>query len=188
MSLRFILKKKNGITLIEVLLYVTLLCIVLPMISTMLMHGFDAYKSNYRYIEQQDIVTNAIQLMRKDIESAKTIVFGSSNKEITLKFFNKGDRTWKFDSNDNTLKVNGTVVVKNIDVSKSSFEKQYDISDLEKGYDQINIQDVNILKKGYVILTIKPIETNDKKFQNRNFTDSIITELSVRYKEIQLNS
>jgi len=44
------------------------------------------------------------------------------------------------------------------------------------------------LKKGYVILTIKPIETNDKKFQNRNFTDSIITELSVRYKEIQLNS
>lgn len=185
MNVGFILKNKKGISLIEVLLYVTLLGIVLPMISTILMHGFDSYKSNYKFIEQENTISNVTHLIRKDIESAKTIIFSPDGKSITLKFLGKSDKTWMFDSTNSTIKAGSNVVAKNIDVSQSSFEKYINSADIEQGYDGTNLTNINIYKKGYIILTIKPQETNDKKYKNRNFTKPIITEFSVRYKEIQ---
>ncbi|HEY9063230.1 MAG TPA: hypothetical protein VIO64_22450 [Pseudobacteroides sp.] len=179
MNLRFILKNKKGISLIEVLLYVALLGMVLPMVSTMLMHGFDSYKSNYRFIEQENMISNVTHLIRKDIESAKTIIFNPDGKEITLKFSGKSDKTWKFDSTDSTIKVGSTIVARNIDVSKSSFDKQIDSLSYTETHTGAKVFD-----KGYILLTIKPVETN-KKIKNRNFTKPIITEFSVRYKEIQ---
>ncbi|KNY28204.1 hypothetical protein Bccel_3478 [Pseudobacteroides cellulosolvens ATCC 35603 = DSM 2933] len=161
----------------EVLIYTALLGIILPVMSSILLYGFDTYKSNYNYIRQEDMVSNVSNLLRKDIEASKIIKI-ISDKELQLTFPDGKSKTWKFGS-DNTLKVGTTIVAKDIDSSSCKFEKRVPSAPTPNWENKI------LVDEGYVVLTIKPIETNSKKFTNRNFSKPIITEFSVRYKEIQ---
>ncbi|MDP4183059.1 MAG: hypothetical protein Q8942_18475 [Bacillota bacterium] len=162
------LKQKKGLTLVEVLMYVVLLAIIAPIISVIMTHGFDSFKSNYNMIKQEDMVSTATQMLRNDIEYASKItLYSGNNKKMDLEFpvsSGKAKKTWLLDTADNTLKVGSTVIVKNLNVNSSKFE--------------------NFAGRGTIILTLQPAKLNNVKNTNRNFMNPIITEFSVRYKTI----
>lgn len=169
MNMLKLLRNRKGVTLLEVIIYIALLVIIIPSISIFIAYGFDSYKSDYNLIQQQDAVTNAISMLRKDIELSKSYKVIGTN-ELELGFLNPANissdkiKTWKLINN--TLSVtNGattTVIVEGIDTSKSIFR--------------------NDDTKKTIALEIQPIETNSKKYRNKNFLKPIITEFSVIYK------
>jgi type II secretory pathway pseudopilin PulG len=165
-------RKNRGLTLIELLMYVTLMGVVAPIIAMMFMHGFDSYKSNYNVIKQEDMVSNSTHMLRNDIEYAAEINLYSGNKKMGIKFPAltppKADKIWLIDTADNTIKVGSNVIVKDIDAANSKFEY---IPSGVNGH-------------GTIVLTIQPKKLNDKKNANRNFLNPIITEISVRYKTV----
>lgn len=175
------IKKKNGLTLIEVLMYVTLLGIIAPIISLMFMHGYNSYKSNYNLIKQEDIASNITQMLRNDIEYASSVtLYSTDNKKIDLKFpvsSGKKDKTWIIDASSKTIKVQtnndgvvkSSVIAENIDVANSKFEY---IPSGTNGHSTI-------------VFAIKPIDLNIKRNENRNL-NTIITEISVRYKPVNI--
>jgi type II secretory pathway pseudopilin PulG len=177
------IERKKGLTLIELLLYIALLGIILPIMTSILMYGFDTYNTNVKFIKQEDMISNVSHLLRKDVEKARRIEINSTNNEMTLYFYDGTgaftQKKWKFDNTDNTLKVNDKTIIKNIDANNSSFK-----TDLAGASSTLTSEGKTLWNNGTLILTLKPIETNKKKSQNRNFTKPIITEFSVRYKEI----
>jgi type II secretory pathway pseudopilin PulG len=154
------LKSKKGISLVEILIYLALIGLVLQGVLGLMIYGFDSYNTNFNLVQQEKTISDAISALRKDIESASSVNVDSTKKILTLKLYNSAVKVWTLDVADNSLKVGSTQVVDGIDVSNSNFYKQ----------------------SGRLILEIKPIETNTKKYKNRNYTEPIITEFSVRYK------
>lgn len=177
----FFFKNKKGLTLIEVLMYVTLLGIIAPIISMMFMYGYNSYKSNYNLIKQEDIASNVTQMLRNDIEYASSVtLYSGDNNRIDLKFpvsSGKNDKTWIIDASTKTIKVEtndggvvkSSVVAENIDASNSKFEY---IPSGTNGHNTI-------------VFTIKTIDLNNKINTNRNL-NAIITEISVRYKPVNI--
>ncbi len=165
------LKNKKGLTLIELILYIALLAIILPVISTMVVYGFDSYRSNYNMVQQEDTVNRAVQFLRKDIEAAAVIQVDPSEKILTLGYYVPPNtppnppttREWKLDGS--ALYLGTSEMVNGIDSANSSFKL------VNKGTDKVRI-----------VLTIKPEETNKIKNKNRNYIKPIITEFSVKYK------
>ncbi len=189
MSIKRMIKKNRGLSLVEVLLYVAILGLILPMMTTMYLHGFNSYKTNYNMIKQEETINNISLMLRKDIELAKSIKF-ESDKEIIINFqgTSVSPKTWKFDSVDNTLKMGSVVMAKDLDTTNCSFVKDVSnpvtVNTGSGSTPYTTAVGAQIYKNGSLILTIKPIETNNTVSKNRNFTKPIITEFSVRYKEI----
>jgi hypothetical protein len=132
-----------------------------------MVYGFNSYKTDYNFVQQENVLTNAVNALRKDIESA-SYVERTSAKVLTLNIpdFATGVTTtkvWTFDTGNNSLNLGTTPIVKGIDASKSEFE----LDSIDKR----------------LILVIKPLETNTVKNRNRNFLKPIITEFSVKYKK-----
>lgn len=179
-------KKNSGLTLIELLMYVTLMGIIAPIITMMFMYGYNSYKSNYNLIKQEDMVSNTTHMIRNDIEYASEINIYSGNKKMEIKFpasSGKEDKLWVIDDTDNTIKVgnssgSGTfaagskisIVAENVDTSQTKFEN---IPSGATGYNTI-------------AFTLQPEKLNQKKNANRDFLKPIITEISVRYKTVNL--
>ncbi len=142
------LKSKKGISLVEILIYLALIGLVLQGVLGLMIYGFDSYNTNFNLVQQEKTISDAISALRKDIESASSVDVDITKKILTLRLYNSTVKVWTLDAADNSLKVGSTRVVDGIDVSKSNFYKQ----------------------SGRLILEIKPIETNTKKYKNRNYT------------------
>lgn len=160
MKTKLVLKSKRGISLVEILIYLALIGLVLQGVLGLMIYGLDSYNTNFNLVQQEKTISDAISALRKDIESASSVDVDITKKILTLRLYNSTVKVWTLDAADNSLKVGSTRVVDGIDVSKSNFYEQ----------------------SGRLILEIKPIETNTKKYKNRNYTEPIITEFSVRYK------
>lgn len=163
-------KSKKGITLVELLLSLILIGLVLQGVLQLMVYGFDSYKTDYNFVKQEKLVTDTINVLRKDIELASSISLDDNfnGKTLTLDILNftststsKTTKVWSLDSANKSLNLGTTQVINGIDVSNSKFQLNSD---------------------GRLVLIIKPIETNKVKNKNRNFLKPIVTEFSVRYK------
>ncbi|MEN8906969.1 MAG: type II secretion system protein [Clostridiales bacterium] len=166
---------KKGISLIEVVLVISILGVISSVIYSVFQFGISSYYSGSRQVYQQDKVVDIIQILRSHVEEAKTVKYDSVNNLLVISDENLSDvdmidnssknvKCWKFDDNKLKFRNVGETsyedLVFDLDTSKSSFE--------------INSEDK-------LIISIKPLQLN-KQYKNRNITEAVVMEFSVRYK------
>ncbi|HOQ37128.1 MAG TPA: hypothetical protein PLR73_05400 [Acetivibrio sp.] len=166
LSKRFKYLNKKGISLVEIVLTLALVGIITPIVLAIFTSSLDIYYSYGRYIEQQDNVSDVLSHLRGDIKNAYQ--YKVEDNVLTL-IYSDGttQRIWKLaDSKLKFIDRWGNVhdVVEGIDTANSSF-------------DYSNSEQVIVLK-------IQPIKTNTGKYTARNYNKPIITEFSVKYKEL----
>jgi prepilin-type N-terminal cleavage/methylation domain-containing protein len=169
------IKSNKGFTLLEVVLVVSILSLISTIIYSVFQFGIDSYYSGSRQVLQQDKVMDIIQMIRSQVEEAKTVKYDNSNDVLILSNENLSDSEmidsasasvfcWKFQDEKLMFRKLGQVgyedLVYDIDTSDSSF-------------------DVNSEEK--LIINIKPINLNEK-YKNRNILTPVVEEISVRYK------
>jgi len=165
LSKRFKYLNKKGISLVEIVLTLALVGIITPIVLAIFTSSLDIYYSYGRYINQQDKVTDVLNHLRGDIKNAYQ--FKVDGNVLVLIYSDGTKRIWEI--NDDKLKFidrlgNVHDVVEGIDTANSSF-------------DYSNSEQVIVLK-------IQPIKTNTGKYTARNYNKPIITEFSVKYKEL----
>jgi len=191
-----LIKNRKGFSLTELLVTLAIIGLFSPLVFVIFVSGIEDFSTTTKYMGQQYSVMEVTSLLRQDIEEAKIITLSISdypNKlvdEITFEFdptSSRMKRQWKFDTitdpttgeviNGLWLNVDGAgykCVVDELEVSQCSFK-----------VDKIDAVDTSI-KPERLILSIKPESLNKSRYKGRNVNENIITEFSVRYKEIFL--
>ncbi|OPZ92284.1 MAG: hypothetical protein BWY74_01662 [Firmicutes bacterium ADurb.Bin419] len=191
-----LIKNRKGFSLTELLVTLAIIGLFSPLVFVIFVSGIEDFSTTTKYMGQQYSVMEVTSLLRQDIEEAKIITLSISdypNKlvdEITFEFdptSSRLKRQWKFDTitdpttgeviNGLWLNVDGAgykCVVDELEVSQCSFK-----------VDKIDAVDTSI-KPERLILSIKPESLNKSRYKGRNVNENIITEFSVRYKEIFL--
>jgi len=191
-----LIKNRKGFSLTELLVTLAIIGLFSPLVFVIFVSGIEDFSTTTKYMGQQYSVMEVTSLLRQDIEEAKIITLSISdypNKlvdEITFEFdptSSRLKRQWKFDTitdpttgeviNGLWLNVDGAGYkcgVDELEVSQCSFK-----------VDKIDAVDTSI-KPERLILSIKPESLNKSRYKGRNVNENIITEFSVRYKEIFL--
>jgi len=167
-------KDKKGYSLVELLIVFAILAIITPVIFSLLYYGIEDFQTNSKNLDQHKKVLDIMQVIRKDIEEAsevqafdkKLVILAESGSTKYWKF--DGD-TLKFSSDDTTYNIALTGLSYTLDalnnkIPESTFEKSMSVNDR-------------------IIVKIKPQNSNASRYQERNISNPIITEFSVRYKK-----
>lgn len=140
-------------------------------------------------MNQQYSVMEVTSLIRKDIEEAKTITLKMNSvstkkiDEITFEFRDPTTnpaRKWSFGTFTDPVSGVSYDGLK-LSVGGGSYEGVVGKLDLTKCSFAVD----TIPGPTKIILTIKPENLNKTKYKGRNVNENIITEFSVRYKEIK---
>jgi len=165
----------KGFTMIEMVLVIAILGVLSSVIYSVFQFGINSYYSGSRQVVQQDKVVDIIQMVRSQVEEAKTVKYDRTEKVLLISSDNLKDidmvdnssknvQCWKFDDNKLKFRPVGQTsyddLVYDLDTSKSSF----DINSEEK-----------------LAINIKPLPLNEQ-YKNRNITEPVVAEISVRYK------
>ncbi len=197
-----LIKSKKGFSLIELLIALAIVGIVSPIIFIVFVSGIEDYSTTTKYVDQQYTVMEVTRLIRQDVEEAKTITFEMDSAPGSLKVNKikfefsaspaKPSRIWKFESgtvsgkivNGLWLSVDGgttyVLVIDKLNLGESKFEldtTSLDPSSVTSRY-----------KTARLILSIRPEQLNKTKYKGRNVNENIITEFSVRYKDIKFGT
>jgi len=178
-----LIKNRKGFSLTELLIVIALLGILSPLMFYIMVFGIEDYSTTTKYLDQQYTVIEVSRLIRQDFEEAKklTLYDEDGDNKIEMVKFEFSDtptrepKAWKFDSDSLKLYVGATAsyntvtfdtVINNLDIGNSYF-------------------DVDSTSERF-ILSIRPKELNNKKYRGRNVNENIITEFSVRYKQLEI--
>lgn len=195
----------KGFALVEMIIVVALIAIVLPLLLQLYIFGQESFSYGSRLVAQQYTVTNTMQHIRGEVQSAAYVSAKSQNKEddqvndypkssmIKLGYYDEGSPPvinkcvyWRF-----YCEAAGKE-----GVLQRTTERNFSASvpDTEEFVDVVMGLDINkcnfVLQgsKPYKLtVEIKPVETNSGKAQARNVRESIITDISVLYKDIEIN-
>jgi len=169
------IKNKKGFTLIEVVVAITILGIISMVVYNLFEYSMASFFTGSKYSVQQDKLVEVVQKIRVYVEEAKSVKYDSAGKVLILSNYNLSDsdliddsskavQCWKFEGESLKVRSQGQSEYKNIvdglDVSKSSF---------------------SIDASGRLIVKVKPNELNGN-LKNRNVTEPLVSEISVRYK------
>jgi prepilin-type N-terminal cleavage/methylation domain-containing protein len=179
------IKNKKGFTLIELVVGITILGICSMVVYSLFKYSTSSYLIGSRYTVQQDKLVDVIQKVRVRVEEAKSVKYDSDNKVLILSDDNLTDSElldesrisisdkvegWKFE--DQSLKVKYKLsseyksLVDGLDVSDADSKSSFEIDASKR-----------------LIIKVKPIELNNYGSNtNRNVTEPLVTEISVRYK------
>jgi hypothetical protein len=147
--------------------------LIMSAAAAFFVYGYENFGSSIRYVRQQERVSDTISRIRKDVEKASDVTFTTSGA-VTFKFQDGSEQeTYKFiedtdASKDDCLSMqvgigNFVPVLTNIKTPESKFTKGSD---------------------DRLILTIKLVATNTGKHAEYNIKKSIITEYSLKYKNV----
>jgi prepilin-type N-terminal cleavage/methylation domain-containing protein len=156
----------KGFTLAEVILALLITGLVMSAAGAFFVYGYENFGSNIKYVRQQERISDTVERIRKDVEKAHEVTFNTTDCAITFTF--KDDslpETYRFVDNSLTLHISGGAIVTvldNIDTSQSKFTHSSSYKKL--------------------VLTVKPVATNDGKHQGENVYKAITTEFSLQYK------
>lgn len=184
-----LLKNKKGFSLIELLIVLAIVGLMAPLLFVVFVSGIEDYSTTTKYLDQQYTVIEVTRLIRQDVEESKTITFtkDATTGEITA---------IKFEFPPNTIG-STTVARASKEWKFATFTdsgKDYDGLGLDvgaTGHSTLVIDDLDLTNSKFeldgtrLILTIKPKQLNMTKYRGRNVNENIITEFSVRYKEIK---
>ena len=178
-----LIKNRKGFSLTELLIVVAILGVVSPLLFYVLVFGLEDYSTTTKYLDQQYTVMEVSRHIRQDFEEAKKVILykNAANEVEKVEFqfadmpaspaaIAREEKIWKFESGSLQLDVGDTgtfsVVKDNLDIDNSYFL-------LDSTYERF-------------ILSIRPKELNDKKYRGRNVNENVITEFSVRYKNLEV--
>jgi len=196
---------KKGYGLIELLMVVAVVAMMTPLLFWVYVHGIQSFSTNSRYVQQHYKVIDATQRIRKDIEESASckVAYDATveprisvlrlwipvedlqihdryiiktwwleNGELLFNSYEGDYNTGKDEALENTDFI---MILDGLDTTavKTEIGTWYMPTRFEKHSDDSRI-----------VLSIKPLGTNDHAFKNRNVTKPIITEFSVLYKDL----
>lgn len=198
-----ILNKRHnkGFTLVEMIIVLAIVAMILPLVLELFAFGQETFVYQNRLIAQQYAVTNVMQHIRGDVQSAGLVLvvdephntepedIDEYPKVYTLKlgYYSDGSNTideyryWKFFDNGDGGKLRYSGVTTESNASALGVD---DYSDVVTGLDITKCKfDRSTSYPDKLIVEIKPFETNSGRAQARNVKEKISTEISVLYKK-----
>ena len=203
---------KKGYGLVELLLVMAVIAISMPLLFLIYTYGIQAFSTGNRQVEQHYKIIDVTQRIRKDIEEAAAIkvYFDASDEgkpeasELTVWIPDDDEATldyymvnrWRLEDGQLYLKsCQGTYPASDNFLAAEDGLDAIAFTPILDGLDTGAVQWENgtwhmptrfdkSLNGDVIILSVKPVETNEFAFRNKNVTNPIITEFSVLYKKI----
>lgn len=186
-------KNRKGFSLTELLITLAIVGLFSPLVFVIFVSGIEDYNTTSKYMIQQYSVMEVTRLIRQDIEEAKEVKLSISDystkvvDEIEFIFdtsSSKPKRKWKFEEYIDSATGEASYGLC-LSINGATYERLVDKLDLGCSFKVDTIDEMDdAVKPTKVILTIKPESLNKNKYRGRNVKENIITEFSVRYKEI----
>lgn len=202
-------KNQKGYGLIELLLVVAVIALSMPLLFWIYIYGVQTFSTDNRHMEQHYKIINVTQRIRQDIEEAAACKApynasaseGPQASELTVWIPDQNEMTSDYYTVKRWRLENGHLYFKSCEGEYPAVEDPVETEDALAGIEFISILDgldTKAVQDGSrwhmptrfekiadtIILSIKPVETNDLAFRNRNVTKPIITEFSVSYKNL----
>ncbi len=182
------LKEANkGFALVEVIITLAIIVVILTMVLQLLTFGQETFKFTSNYIEQQYVVTNTIQQIRGDIQTAASVeVIAPST--IKLGYYSTGSNVidkykyWQFNSSPSAIQ--GTLRHTDFTtISAISLPPSVAVYDTVSGLDVSQCYfERSSSNPEKLVVSIMPTANNTGKANGKNLKKPIITEYFVLYK------
>lgn len=173
----------KGFTLVEMLLTLLIISILSVLVTSFLSYGYETFNVQTGYAGQQHKIQQALTLLGRDLRACRKIEyttkagFGTMIQAMELEIpavSGLGDarRTWELTGGALQCTVyegassSTAVSVEGIDTTNSA------------------ISLVTYSSNSAIVVSIVPEPTNKGKYQGNNIREPIITEYSVKYKEV----
>ncbi len=202
-------KNKKGYSLIELLLVVAVIALSMPLLFWIYMYGVQTFSTDNRHMEQHYKIINVTQRIRQDIEEAAAckVPYNASASEapqaseLTVWIPDQDETTSDYYIVKRWRLEDGHLYFKSCEGVYPAVEDPVETEAALAATGFVSILDgldTNAVLDGgrwhmptrfekiadTIILSIKPVETNELAFRNRNVTKPIITEFSVSYKNL----
>lgn len=197
-------KNKKGFALVELLVVVAVVAMTTPLLFWVYLYGIQTFSTDNRYVEQHYKIIDVTQRIRSDIEKAAAckVVYDASATPLEASVLalwipdddadtadNYFIRIWRLEDGKLLFKsgTGGYGAGSAQALDSSGYDTLLDGLDTAAAVkdDGTAYMPTRFEKLGdRVVLSIKPIETNERAFKNRNVTKPIITEFSVAYKDL----
>jgi prepilin-type N-terminal cleavage/methylation domain-containing protein len=201
-----IFKRHDGFSLIEIIMALMIVGLITTISTSLFIFGLRSFNTTTRQITQHDIVTEITRRISKDIQEASAYNFRlnvtegaiESYSELFLQFPSTPSgiiptpaalnwKSWKIQDGKLSVQVGPKTTYSVSDYNPNNYKEvlsNIDTSEFKEKSGNITLksrfQEVNKT----LLLCLKPKTTNVTIHKNRNILEPIITEYSVKYKDL----